>query len=67
MFGEPLAVTLRSKFPPVHIDPPTGAALIEISGVTVTVTGAENTSSHPLSVAYTNTLYCVVAVNVPVL
>ena len=67
MFGEPLAVTLRSKLPPVQIDPTTGGAEIVISGVTVTVTGLEYTSSHPLSFAYTYIRYSVVAVNTPVL
>jgi hypothetical protein len=56
MFGEPLAVTLRSKFPPVQIDPPTGCAVMLMSGVTVTVTTVEYTSSQPLSSAFTHTL-----------
>ncbi len=41
MVGEPLAVTLKLKLPPVHIDPPTGCAEIDISGATVTVTCVE--------------------------
>ena len=38
MLGDPFAVTLKLKLPPVHIDPPTGCAEMEISGVTMTAT-----------------------------
>lgn len=39
--GEPAAVKLRLKLPPVQIDPPTGCVVMEISGVTVIVTELE--------------------------
>ena len=44
----------------MQIEPPTGWAEILISGKTVIVTGLEYTSSQPLRLLYTKTLYCVV-------
>ena len=53
--------------PPIQIYPPTGCELIAISGVTITVTSTEYRSSQPLSSAFTQTLYVVVALSAPVL
>ena len=63
MDGEPLATTFKSKLPPVQMDPPTGCALIAISGETLTATTALKMSSQPASVAATKTRYHVVVVN----
>jgi hypothetical protein len=49
MSGEPLAVTFRLKLPPTQIPPPTGCALIEISGVTINDTSSEYVLVQPLA------------------
>src|SRR5687768_6815435 len=56
MSGDPLAVTLSVKFPPVHIAPPKGWAVMLMSGVIITVAVVLTAWPHPLCEALANPL-----------